>query len=623
MTALLASLIAFSGVLGIYLATRFARAGLPHAVFFDGGRSIPSWALMFALGGLMLTGTGFSEQLDLAGRYGLQASHAAIGLVVAALVGILLGKRLWLAARIAGFSSPGDALGTYYGSVTMRLVMLGMAMLFGLPFAADLLSDAGRIVAGMSDGGISRAVAVWALAFFLFLPAVIGGWRPVAFLIAIESAVFAVILLAVTLFGETVSGGPGFLAKGIATAPGILHDALPGVVQYAAGIGKDVVPGGFFTALGVFSRSLSFAGVVTSPVVLYLMMTARAGKGLSFGMTWLSAGLAAGILVLALPFLAARTLSDSVAYAHQLAALDAAFAAGFVFALVLSAQIAVLAFTGGGALLFTRELVLPYMLPGMTEAGNRFAGRIAIAIAFLAVAFLAAFAPLLSAILASLALPLSIQLFPALLGLAFVRWISRSAVIIGLILGGLFVFFTEPPGLVLFEGLFLDLPWGRWPLTIHSALWGLALNLSAVLLVSIFTRKGEERTRRDRLHDEFAARWPTDFGGKAGRGAKWSLTLIWAFLAIGPGAILGNTFFSQPIFTDGDAALGLPSLWVWQILFWLLGAFLVWWLAEPAGLGRTSEDGLRAIRPEHPAGGQGRNEVPAWIASSIARVVER
>ena len=100
--------------------------------------------------------------------------------------------------------------------------------------------------------------------------------------------------------------------------------------------------------------------------------------------------------------------------------------------------------------------------------------------------------------------------------------------------------------------------------------------MAAVLLVAIFTRKDAERAHRDRLHDEFEANWKTDFGSGAARGAKWSLTLIWAFLAIGPGAILGNTFFSQPIFTEGSAALGAPSLLVWQMPFYLIGVPLVW-----------------------------------------------
>jgi solute:Na+ symporter, SSS family len=235
---------------------------------------------------------------------------------------------------------------------------------------------------------------------------------------------------------------------------------------------------------------------------------------------------------------------------------------------------------------------------------------------------LAAFAPLLATIFASIAVPLSAQLLPALLGLAFVPWISRSAILAGLILGGLIVLFTEPPGLILFEGLFLDLPWGRWPLTIHSAAWGLAFNLGAVLLVSIFTRRGAQRDHRDRLHAEFTARWKTDFGGPAARGAKWSLSLIWAFLAIGPGAILGNIFFSQPIFSSSEAVLGIPSLWVWQMLFWLIGVLLVWWIAYRCRLGITTAEGLRRIDLGAQASGFGRRRAPSWIASSLARLTE-
>jgi hypothetical protein len=190
-------------------------------------------------------------------------------------------------------------------------------------------------------------------------------------------------------------------------------------------------------------------------------------------------------------------------------------------------------------------------------------------------------------------------------------------------MGGLMVLFTEPLGLVIFEGLFIDLPWGRWPLTIHSAAYGLALNFGAVLLVSIFTRRGAERDHRDRLHAEFAARWRPDFGSPAARGATWSLSLVWVFLALGPGAILGNSFFSQPVFTEGEAALGVPSLWIWQMLFWLIGVLLVWWVAYRSRLGLTTMEGLRRVEFGTPVWDAARRGPPAWIARSLARVTER
>ena len=136
------------------------------------------------------------------------------------------------------------------------------------------------------------------------------------------------------------------------------------------------------------------------------------------------------------------------------------------------------------------------------------------------VAFMASFLPLISAILASVALPLAVQLLPAVLGLAFFRWISRGAVLAGMTLGMLIVFFTEPPGLILFEGLFVDLPWGRWPLTIHSAAWGLAFNLLLVLLSSAATLRAPDSFQRSRLHDAMFQATQVKVGGNCAGNKK-------------------------------------------------------------------------------------------------------
>ena len=180
-------------------------------------------------------------------------------------------------------------------------------------------------------------------------------------------------------------------------------------------------------------------------------------------------------------------------------------------------------------------------------------------------------------------------------------------------LGMFIVFFTEPPGLILFEGLFVNLPWGRWPLTIHSAAWGLAINLLVVLLASAATlRRAPDNLRRERLHD---AMFQATGKAVGGRGLFWALMLVWTFLAYGPGAVLGNTFFSHPIFTTAEAALGIPSLWVWQTLFWLLGVVLVWWMAFRVGFGITTEQGIRAITLE-----EDKPRRPDWLAAGLSRV---
>ena len=618
MTVLILTLLALLAALGVYLSVAVARLR-PEADGFVGA-ALPGWAVIFATGGIVLSGLDLPAHLALVGRFGLQANHLALGLIPAALAVILVQKRLWLSCRIAGLGSPGEALATYYGSVTLRIAMLTLTALFGLPFAAQLLGGAGDFLSAVTGGALPRGVAVWVLGFALFLPAVIGGWRGVVLSVAVQSLLLAVLLVASAGLAEAVLPSAGFLKAGLALPDGILSDRLPGVIQYSAGIGKETVQGGLFTTVAVLSSALALVGLLLSPPVLYIGMTARAGRNLAFGAVWVVAGLVTGILLLLVPLLAARMAGDAAGFAQQLADADLLAGAGFAVLLLTVRLLAAGFFVSAGTFLFVRELVLPFILPQLDARGARLAARIALAVAFLSVATLATFAPIATAVFASLVLPLAAKMFPALLGLAFVRWISRSAILTGLILGWLAVVFTEPPGLILFEGLFLNLPWGRWPLTIHSAAWGLSLNLGAVLLVSIFTHKGAERDARDRLHDAFAARWKTDFGGRGARGATWSLAFLWAFLAIGPGAILGNTFFSQPIFTEGEAALGLPSLWVWQILFWLIGVPLVWWLSYRSRLGITSSDGIRSLRlsSEHD-----RPRAPGWIAAGLAHVTER
>jgi hypothetical protein len=306
--------------------------------------------------------------------------------------------------------------------------------------------------------------------------------------------------------------------------------------------------------------------------------------------------------------------------AHLSALLDGAgpvAQAGGYLLLLLPALIAVSFLVTGAALIWTRELVAAYLLPRLAPAQHRFAARIAIGVSFFALAFMAAFLPLVSAILGSVALPLAVQMLPALAGLTFFRWVSGGAVLAGLTIGSLIVVFTEPLGLILFEALFVDLPWGRWPLGIHSAAWGLVFNLLVVALAAAATRAAPDWAPRDRLHDALLAATGVRPGG---RGPLWAMALVWSFLATGPGAILGNRFFSDPIFAAGPAqALFVPSLWVWQLLFWLLGVVLVWWLAYRLGFGETSAQAVRPVALTEPP----PLRAPDWLAAGLARVTGR
>lgn len=617
-----APLIVILGVLfayAIYIATLSARAPSRPGDFLDAGQTLPPWTFIFAGAGVVLAGLGLFDHLMMLALFGLQYGHVAVGLVLAAMTAALVQKRVWLAARLSGLRTIGDLMGDYFDSRSLRIYFLVILFLFAVPFAAYALSRLGGLIESATSGDISASLAIWVTAFFLFLFSVLGGWRAVVYVVAAQAFLVLTLLLFIGGFAGTALDGLAFLSKGVSTP-----EAIPGVIQFTDGIGKEVPVGGLWTTVAILSFALSLLGIVLSPAFGFLGNTTEAKRGFAFGHVWMIGGLVVGTLVLLAPILAtelepAAGLPDF----SRLASLDRLAAVSFLVLLVASLQLGVAFFAASGANIATIELVGRYVLPEMTEGQTKLAARIAMAAAYGTVALTAAYAPLSVAIVSSLTLSLAAQALPAFLGLCWIPWISRSGVLAGLVLGTILVVFTEPLGLVVFEALFVDLPWGRWPLTVHSAGWGLVFNVGACLLVSLFTRAGPEREHRQLLHDAFALNHPARFGGRASRAAKWSLVLIWAFFALGPGAILGNHFFSRPIFAGGGVELGLPSLFVWQVLFWLLGVFLVWWLAYQTRMSVIEEEPGRRLVLRPPVNRLYRPPSPRWIARLVGRLAER
>ncbi len=633
MTALLIAVLGFFFAYQIYIATLTARQRSRAEDYLDGGCSLPGWCFVFAGTGVVLAGMGLYDHYLLSALFHFQYNHLGLGIVLAALASVLVQKRLWLAARITGLKTLGDLLGAYYGSTALRVLLLILLFLFTIPFAAQSLARLGLLIETATQGGIGQMTALWASAFFLFLGGVIGGWRATVYTIAALSLLLLVLMVFVGGVGSLAFDWLAAMQGQVPALPGVSASDIPGVMQYSAGVGKEPTAGGIWTTTALLSAGLALVGIVVSPGFVFLGISTGRGGGFAFGQVWMTAGLGVGALLLLTPLIGlGLALADPAALAEgrvsygalfrQFLDLDGVFAAGLALLLVAALQIPVAFFAQSGASLFVIELLGRFILPEMTPVERRLATRISLAAIYLLMALLAGFASLPVEVLGSIALPLSVQLLPAVLGLCWVRWISRGAVLTGLIFGILLVFMTEPLGLILFEGLFVELPWGRWPLTVHSAAWGLVFNFAACLLVSIFTLRVPDRGRRDRLHDVFRAHHRQASAGPALRGAMWSLILIWTFFALGPGAILGNWFFSEPLFSEAAPPLGLPSLWVWQLSFWLIGVFVVWWLAYQARLSILTEAAEVRLRfdDETPSF---RTKRPKLFSTFLERVARR
>ena len=616
MTFLLLITLSLLFVYALYFAAQTARIQSSPKDFLDGGMTLPGWSVMFILPAIGVAALGVERHFLLVANYGLQASHVAVGLITVAIAAVMLWNRLWVATRLAGLCTPGEAIGRYYNSIALRVIFMGLCILFALPYSANLLSQAALLLQQATFGTIPREMGVWIFAVSMAIPAIIGGWRAVVLVLAMEALLIAILIPGITLFGEIVLPGDIFPTQPMPVEEGIFWDRIPGVLQGYAGFGKSVPVGGIFTAVAISSTGISLVGIVLSPATLYLGQTTLKGNAFGIGAVWLTSGLAAGIMLLVVPVLAARMPAGLFSHAESLAAVVPLAGVSVILLGVMGALFAISFFVTGGALLVFRELVHTYLYPNLTDKGQRLGARISLGFGFFLLGLMAAFMPYVSAVFASVALPLALQLLPAMVGFTFMRWISRGAVLAGIALGSLLVVFTEPLGLIIFEGLFVDLPWGRWPLTIHSAGWGLAMNLLIVLLSSLATLKGQDIYQRSRFHRAMEAHPPVSV---ARSGLLWGLAILWGFLAYGPGAVLGNFFFSDPIFTDLKSVMGVPSLWVWQMLFWLFGVMLVWWVSYSVGFGSVQEVSGKPIRLGMPWA----TRSPEWISSGLSRVVNR
>ena len=183
-----------------------------------------------------------------------------------------------------------------------------------------------------------------------------------------------------------------------------------------------------------------------------------------------------------------------------------------------------------------------------------------------------------------IAISVAFQFIIILLGTLWFPWITRGAAIMGIISGIIIVVLTETIGQQITGN---RLPWGRWPLTIHSGVWGLLFNVVVCFSISAFSSFSQmdtHRSHRQKFHNFLGEHMGIHPGRGKIRSFAYVIVLIWLFCAIGPGLILGNDIFGSPGSGYENWTLKIPSLWGYQLIWWLLGIGLIWFLAKKMDL---------------------------------------
>ncbi len=571
----------FYAVVTLYWARLAASANRDHETFFSAGHQLAPWVSALVLAGASVSGFVVLGGSDVFATQGFGLPGYILSGIALAMPGVFFFKRFWLIAQRLRLSSQAEVLRSYYQSEFLVVVSASVGVIFAVAFAGMQLGALSRLLSFLTDGQISVPVAATILSSILFGYVVIGGMRAVGYLGAIQTVLLGAVALGFAAFAliglggfAALNAGLQDLAKNPETA-GLFQVA--GVIQFTAGLGREAAAGHEGTAMASLGVILALMGFQASPLAAKIALSTSSPRGFAAGQTWVMAGAFGGGIALCITALGAAALVDStLAIPGLLAALSPWFAAWLFVGLLAGVQLV----AGLGLLTAAETLVRHIYKPWFHSALGRketvTVTRIVIGLLALASVLMQVLTPVTLSVLGGLALPLALQLWTPLLGLTWVRWITRPAAITGVGFGIAAVLLTEPFGHAVLSFFGLDLPWGRWPWTLHSAIWGIVANVTVMLLISAFTQRlphsDEAQEVRHLMH--FTLR--SSPRARALKTTAWSVVLAWLFLAAGPGLIFGNAAF---VTADGAWIMGIPSLWAWGLLFWAAGLGMVWFLS--------------------------------------------
>ena len=601
----------------VYWGLRCAQMAKTATDYFVAGRRLGLWVFVLAATATSFSGWTFMGHPGLIYRDGFQYAYASFYAITIPFTGVMFLKRQWILGKRFGYVTPGEMLADYFKGDGVRILTVVIALCFSIPYLGLHLAASGKLFNVLSDGLFTVTAGTWVLAAVVLIYVASGGLRAVAYVDTLQCILLAFGIVAVGFIAYDLVGGWTELNKGLANVAkvkgakwGFTQDgyssylAIPGVIQFTAGLGKETPVGGLWTGVMVLTYMFALMGIHSAPAFTMWAFGNQDPRPFAPQQVWASSF---GIGLILFFFTAAQGMG-----AHLLGANPAVNAAGVNIANVLPESIgkggqgnlvpfyintigdaapwfvgllAVCALaamqstgaaymsTAGGML--TRDLYKKYLNPKASHATQKLFGRMGVAFIVFSALLVATYSKDALVLLGGLAVAFGFQMWVPLMSVCYFPFFTRQGVTLGMAAGIVAVMLTESIGVKLFGDA---LPWGRWPWTMHSAFWGMFFNLGTAIIVSAMTQNASDRAHRQKYHDFLAQHAGLPASKQGLKPVAWAITLAWLFFGIGPGAVIGNDIFGAP----NDYAswtFGIPSIWAWQILFWALGVGMMWFLA--------------------------------------------
>ncbi len=599
--------------------------------YFIAGRQLNIWVFVLAATATSFSGWTFVGHPALMWRDGLPYGYASFYVLTIPITGVFFLKRQWLLGKRYGFVTPGEMYQRYFNSEAMRILTVIVALFFSIPYLGIQLRASGVLFNILTDGIFSVNVGMWMLAIIVALYVGLGGLRSVAY---VDTAQCVLLFLGIcslgvisvnfaggwdslmSKYGDIVvwiqSGGADvprwadpeavkvFLAhkKSIInlTPSGISNQiAVPGVIQFVPAGG--MAQGGTWTGVMILTYMFALMGIHASPAFSMWAFANKNPKPFPIQQVWASTlgigfalfifttlqSMGGWVLSLWAPDGASETIlplanlvggkqANLVPYLIHLLTDAAPWAVGLLAICALAAmQSTGAAYMSTASGMLTRDIVKRHIRKDMTATQQTGWGRVNVVVIVGSALIFATLVPGAIVMLGAFATSYGFMMYPALIATCYWPYLTRQGIVTGLICGMIAVFVTFR-----FD---LGLPWGYNPLTIYAAGWGILFNLPVAILVSAFTQPDKkEMDRRMGFHNFIREHASLPQEQKHLIKWGWIVTITWYIFAIGPGCVIGNTIFGDPM-KPASWFLGMPSIWIWQIVFWLLGIWMMWFLA--------------------------------------------
>jgi len=589
----------------IFWGIKGARTAKTSADYFVAGRSLGLWVFVLAATATSFSGWTFVGHPGKILTDGLPYAFASFYALTIPFTGVLFLRRQWILGRAFKYITPGEMYSDYYGGNAMRVLTVLVAFLFSVPYLGIQLRASGALFNVLTDGMISVNLGMLLLSAVVVIYVASGGLRSVAYVDCVQAVLLAlgiVILGIITV--QWVGGwsafteGIGNLVKSDLTNGSRLTPAghsnrvaIPGAIQWVSS--GSAAAGGVWTGMMCMTYMFALMGIQSSPAFSMWSYANKTSKAFRWQQV-VASSLVIGIILftftifqgLGADLLVLNGVWEQVTEKNLVPKLINLMSESAPWLVGLLAVCALAAMQSTGAAymstfsgMITRDIYKHFLNPSASESMQKLAGRIFVVVVAGAALVVAATSTDALVMLGGLAVAYGFQMYPALLGNLYFSGISRRGVVAGLIAGLVAVTLTDK-----MSSLF-PVPWGAYPLTIHSAGWGILFNILFTVAGSrLFPDDDQTMAKRRKRHEYLREIAGVPDDKKKWIPVAWGLTLFWFLVGFGPFAIVGNTLFSNPNDPLTWAPLGLPSLWVWQFCFLAFGIFVMWFLAFYMGL---------------------------------------